>query len=203
MKLAGDAMGFVTKLIARPAPPSGRAEPAVDVRPCQAGDREVDARPYQAGDQKVDVRSYEAGDREGVLGMRVSRHSLYRRFFAGTPRIPAFYSQALSLIDHWDRDALVAVTGTEIVGIAEYTRDATLPGLADLAVMVADPWQRRGIARRLVTDLARLARARGIGELRADVLLENGAARAAMRSVWPHTVAARGEDGDLIYRVPL
>lgn len=151
----------------------------------------------------IGVRPYEDGDRGDVLGMRLSPLSLYRRFFAGTPRIPAFYAETLGRVDHWDRDALVAVADTEIVGIAEYTRDATLPELADLAVMVADPWQRRGVARRLVAGLTVLARARGIDGLRADVLADNHAARAAIGRVWPHAAAAYGEDGALLYRIPL
>ncbi|MCO5970409.1 GNAT family N-acetyltransferase [Actinoallomurus sp. WRP6H-15] len=183
----------MTKLIPRSAPLrlAGGALPV-------AG-----ARPDEGSMPVVGVRPYEDGDREGVLGMRLSTLSLYRRFFAGTPRIPAFYAETLSRVDHWDRDALVAVAGTEIAGIAEYTRDATLPGLADLAVMVADPWQRRGVGRRLVTGLTRLARARGIGELRADVLVDNHAARAAIGGLWPHAAAAHGEDGALIYRITL
>ncbi|MCO5997437.1 GNAT family N-acetyltransferase [Actinoallomurus sp. WRP9H-5] len=181
------------KLIARPAPLR-----LADDAPPVAG-----ARPSEGSLPVVGVRPYEDGDREDVLGMRLSARSLYLRFFAGTPRIPSFYAEALSRVDHWDRAALVAMAGAEVVGIAEYARDAALPGLADLAVLVVDPWQRRGVARRLVTDLTGLARDRGIAELRADVLVENHAARAAIGSVWPHAVAARGDDGGLIYRIPL
>ncbi|MEV5750098.1 GNAT family N-acetyltransferase [Actinoallomurus sp. NPDC052308] len=199
----------MTKLNVRPAstPPAVDAAPTAGVRPYETGDAAptVNVRPHEAGDaaSAIGVRPYEAGDREDVLGMRLSARSLYLRFFAGTPRLPSFYAEALSRVDHWDRAALVAVADTEVVGIAEYARDATLPGLADLAVLVADPWQRRGVARRLVTDLTGLARARGIAELRADVLVENHAARAAIGNVWPHAVAARGDEGGLIYRIPL
>lgn len=210
-------MSFVTKLIGRSAPLrlAGDALPAADARPYEdsvpaAGARPYEdsvpgarAWPYEGSVPGVGVRPYEDGDREGVLGMRLSALSLYRRFFAGTPRIPAFYAETLGRVDHWDRDALVAVAGAEIAGIAEYTRDAILPGLADLAVMVADAWQRRGVARRLVTDLTALARARGIDELRADVLADNHAARAAIGGLWPHAAAAHGEDGALIYRITL
>jgi GNAT superfamily N-acetyltransferase len=174
-------MGFVTKLITRPEV----SLPAEDPAP------------------PVDVRPYEGGDREGVLGMGLSGRSLYLRFFAGTPRIPDFYGDALDSVDHWDREALVAVADAEIIGIGEYARDTTSPDLANLAVMVADPWQRRGVARRLVTALARRAGDRGIAELRADVLVENHAARAALRSVWPDALAAHGEEDGLIYRVAI
>jgi RimJ/RimL family protein N-acetyltransferase len=167
-------MGFVTKLMARAAP----------------------------GVPTVEVRPYACGDREGVLRMRLSRRSLYHRFFTGTPRIPAFYADTLDRVDHENRDVLIAVVGPEVVGIAEYTRDTGLPWRADLAVVVADAWQRQGLATRLIADLTGSARRHGITELRADVLADNHAARAAIHNLWPRALAARGDDGTVIYRLP-
>ncbi|WP_433179279.1 N-acetyltransferase family protein [Actinoallomurus sp. CA-150999] len=155
------------------------------------------------GAPAVDLRPYDDGDREGVLAMRLSRRSLYHRFFAGTPHIPAFYARTLDGIDHVDRDALVAVAGSEVVGIAEYTRDTGLPWRADLAVVVADPWQRQGVATRLIGDLTGSARRHGITELRADVLAGNHAARAAIHNLWPRALVARGDEGTVIYRLPV
>ncbi|WP_345434308.1 GNAT family N-acetyltransferase [Actinoallomurus vinaceus] len=159
--------------------------------------------PTAPGAPAVDVRPYEGGDRAGVLAMRLSRRSLYHRFFAGTPHVPAFYAGTLDGIDHVDRDALVAVAGSEVVGIAEYTRDTGLPWRADLAVVVADLWQRQGVATRLIGDLTVAARRHGITELRADVLVGNRAARAAIHGLWPRALAARGDEGTVIYRLPI
>ena len=135
--------------------------------------------------------------------MRLSRQSLYNRFFVGSPRIPAAYAGMLARVDHRDREALVALVGEKVVGIAEYVRDGTLPHTADIAVMVADAWQRRGVARRLLTDLTEAARERGIDELRADVLAANGAALAAVRSGWPDASVTRAEGGSVVFRLPL
>jgi GNAT superfamily N-acetyltransferase len=179
-------MSFMTKLATRPTAPAPAEAPAAT-----------------AGARTVEVRPYEGADRDGVLGMRLSGRSLYLRFFAGTPRIPDFYADMLGDIDHRDREALVATAGAEIIGIAEYVRDETLPEAANLAVLVADSWQRRGVGRRLVTALSRLAHDRGIAELRADVLVENHAARAALRDLWPQALATHGEEGGLVYRVAL
>ncbi|GAB3990010.1 hypothetical protein GCM10029978_116750 [Actinoallomurus acanthiterrae] len=168
-------MGFVTKLMARVA----------------------------SGVPTVGVRPYDDGDRDGVLRMRLSRRSLYHRFFAGTPRIPAFYADTLDRVDHENRDAVIAVAGPEVVGIAEYTRDTALPWVADIAVVVADPWQRQGVATRLIADLAGSARRHGVTELRADVLAGNHGARAAIHNLWPRALAARGDEGTVIYRLPI
>ncbi|MCO6010139.1 GNAT family N-acetyltransferase [Actinoallomurus purpureus] len=151
----------------------------------------------------VDVRPYDGGDREGVLRMRLSLRSLYHRFFAGTPHIPAFYAGTLDRVDHQDRDAVIAVAGPEVVGIAEYTRDTALPWVADIGVVVADPWHRQGVATRLIGNLTVSARRHGITELRADVLAGNRAARAAIHGLWPRALAARGDEGTVIYRLPI
>lgn len=96
----------------------------------------------------VRIRPYGRTDRDRVRRMsdRLSSASLYTRFFSGTPRIPEHYVRLLDTLDHWDREALVALADGEIAGIAEYARNAAQPGRADLAVLVTDPWQRRGWA---------------------------------------------------------
>ncbi|GLW64864.1 hypothetical protein Arub01_31080 [Actinomadura rubrobrunea] len=152
----------------------------------------------------VRVRPYGVGDEERLLriSQRLSRHSLYTRFFIGTPRLPDDYVRALRGLDHWDREAIVALLDDEIIGIADYTRLADRPDHADVAVLVADSWQRRGLARLLVSCLADLARRRRIGVFHADVLLENRQARAAIAAAWP---AARPvwHDGSARFHLPL
>jgi GNAT superfamily N-acetyltransferase len=65
-------------------------------------------------------------------------------------------------VDHRDREATVAVVEGEIVGVARYARRDSGPDGAELAVVVADAWQRRGIATRLLPALAACARRAGI-----------------------------------------
>ncbi len=149
------------------------------------------------------VRPYCLDDATAVRAIRLSPKSLYERFFTGTPRLPAFYVRALDRVDHVDREVLIAVRGTEVIGVAEYVRDRDLRVRADLAVMVADAWQRQGVARALVTALADLAWPRGINELRADVLSGNTAANAAVRSLWPDSPGTRATGGTIAYLLPL
>ncbi|WP_240809551.1 GNAT family N-acetyltransferase [Actinomadura sp. WMMA1423] len=152
----------------------------------------------------VRIRPYGVTDRDRVQRMsdRLSAASLYTRFFSGTPRIPDHYVGLLDGLDHWDREALVALDGDEILGVAEYVRDRGRPWRADLAVLVADPWQRRGLGRALVGCLAELAGRRGISEFDADVILTNRQALMFVRSGWPAARSTR-DGGSAHFRLPL
>ncbi|MEW2357438.1 GNAT family N-acetyltransferase [Spirillospora sp. NPDC029432] len=153
---------------------------------------DVRFRPYGIGD----------GDRLRRMSGRLSRKSLYTRFFAGTPRIPDTYAAQLAALDHWDREAMVALLDGEMIGLAHYVRDRARPCRADLAVLVADPWQRHGLGRRLVAYLAALAQRRGITGFDADVILENREAMLAIRQTWP-AARPRTRDGAAHYDLPL
>ena len=49
----------------------------------------------------------------------------------------------------------------------------TEPGTANVAIVIADEWQRKGIAKRLFGMLIEAARARGLTRLEGEVLAEN------------------------------
>ncbi|WP_433331482.1 N-acetyltransferase family protein [Spirillospora sp. CA-294931] len=159
---------------------------------------------HVAGLDDIRVRPYGVLDGERLRRMSrdLSRHSLYSRFFSGTPSLPEAYLTALNAIDHWNHEALVALLDGEIIGVAEYVRDRAEPRRAELAVLVTDPWQRRGLARRMVVNLAELAERRGIREFDAEVILGNREAMLALGSGWP-AVRARSEDGAARYSLPL
>ncbi|GGU03867.1 hypothetical protein GCM10010208_30100 [Actinomadura livida] len=150
------------------------------------------------------IRPYGITDHDRVHRMseRLSSASLYTRFFSGTPRLPDHYVGLLDGLDHWDRDALVALDGDDIAGIAEYVRDKKRPWRADIAVLVTDPWQRRGLGSVLVGCLTELAGRRGVTEFDADVVLENRPAIRFVHHGWP---AARSttEGGSAHFRLPL
>ena len=88
---------------------------------------------------------------------RLSDQSRHRRFLGPKPRLTARELEYLTEIDHVTHEALVAIdesTG-QIVGVGRY---ATGPGggtVADMALAVADAWQRRGIGHGLAVRLAR------------------------------------------------
>lgn len=152
----------------------------------------------------VRIRPYGQRDREPLRAMsaRLTGRSLYLRFFSGTREIPDTYLRRLDRMDHWDHDALVAAIDGQIVGIAEYVRDASDPCHAELATLVADEWQHRGLGRHLITFLAELAQRRGISTFDADVMLENRVGITALQRGWP-AAAPRFEGGSVHYRLPL
>lgn len=160
--------------------------------------------PWTPTFEDVRIRPYGVGDRERLrrLSGRLSKASLYTRFFSGTPRLPEYFVRAMDHLDHWDREAMVALLGGEIIGIAEYIRDPRRPARAEIAVLVADLWQHHGLGSVLIADLAALAERRGIREFDADVVLENRPALRAVRRSWPAARAATA-DGAARFRLPL
>lgn len=78
----------------------------------------------------------------------------------------------------------------------------TDPNTAEIAVLVADAWQGRGIARRLLVELADLAQVRQIQQFTALTLPDNRGIARLLHSLWPQ-LQVRIEDGNYAYRLPL
>ena len=107
---------------------------------------------------------------------RLSDTSLAVRFFAPVPRATAFV-ELWKGVGEPNRRALVMITGgakvPAIIAHAEYVRDgADAPG-AEVAFLVEDAYQGHGCATLLLWRLARAARAVGVREFHAAVLMEN------------------------------
>ena len=118
----------------------------------------------------------EATEQAFVMGL--SAASRYRRFHIGLRALPPALLRQLTQIDHHGHVALVAQPETDeddndpgIVADARYVR--TGDGSAEFAVAVADGWQRQGLGRRLLEQLARHAARHGIHTLVGDVLSDN------------------------------
>ena len=114
---------------------------------------------------------------------RLSPESVYRRFFSPTSK-PDLLVASVLRVDHHDREAVAAVEGGEVIGVAQYARLAGADE-ADLAIAVADGWQRQGIGTRLVAALAERARAEGIAAFAVDVQGDNFGALKLLRRVAP------------------
>ena len=100
---------------------------------------------------------------------RLSPESRYRRFLSPVARPEQAHPELLLDVDHHDREAVVALAGAEIAGVARYARRSGSSS-AEVAVVVADEWQRRGLALRLLQTLAGAARREGVD--RFEVLLQ-------------------------------
>ena len=118
---------------------------------------------------------------------RLSPEPVYRRFHAPL-RSPPAEAHRFVEVDHVLREALVAVVGGEVVGVARYDRSPADPATADVAVVVEDAWQGVGVGRQLLTELTELAGRRGVRTLHADVQADNDRVVALVRRLLPGAV---------------
>jgi GNAT superfamily N-acetyltransferase len=127
-----------------------------------------------------------ASDLDAVLAMlaRCSRATLFHRFHGFTDGV-AYYAALLR--DRPVDQTLLGWHGSTCVGVASLGVGAT--GTIDLAVLVEDAWQRRGIGTRLVDSLLDSARAIGTDTVHADVLGEDLFILRALRRIGPLTVS--------------
>lgn len=144
----------------------------------------VQARDYTAthplpDGQTIEIRALAAEDRDGLLAAigRTSDQSLYRRFFTFKRDFTDSEVDYYVNIDFVSHVALVAVLeedGQEvIVGGARYI--VVQPAQAEIAFVVDDAHQGKGIGAALLRHLVALARQAGFTELIADVLPDNTA----------------------------
>jgi len=107
---------------------------------------------------------------------RLSRHTAYQRFFTVMKRLPPNWAHLLANVDYERRLALLAEHGPpevpELVGVARY--DATdQTDTAEIAFVIQDGWQNRGLGTLMLDALLAAAEARGIRQFRAYVLASN------------------------------
>ncbi|MBN1845315.1 MAG: GNAT family N-acetyltransferase, partial [Sedimentisphaerales bacterium] len=106
----------------------------------------------------------------------LSQHTIYYRFGQNLTRIPRQQIQDFVYIDHRHDVAIVATVpeahGDEILAIGRYYLDEKT-NRAEVAFVVRDEWQNRGIGTFLLKYLITIARRAGIAGFTAEVLREN------------------------------
>ncbi len=114
-------------------------------------------------------------DRIVALHSRLSERTRYLRYFGAYPQIPPRDLDRLVRVDYTDRVALVAELGDELIAVGRYDRtgEEEAPDTAEVAFVVEDAHQRRGIGSVLLEHLAAAARERGVRAFVAYVLAEN------------------------------
>src|SRR3954465_8057419 len=115
-----------------------------------------------------------------VAGLRaLSPESSMKRFLSPKVSFSAAELRYLTEVDQHDHIAYVAVDGSQLVAVARCVR--TGPDVADVAVVVGDPWQGRGLGRRLLNLLAARAAEEGITRFAGTMLADNRQALRLMR----------------------
>jgi GNAT superfamily N-acetyltransferase len=148
------------------------------------------------------LRVVDESDLDAVIATYrgLSPQSLYRRFFTLSPDPAPLVQRQFSMIDHRDHEALVVLEGDQVVGIAHWDRAGCCPDEAEIAITIADRWQRRGLGRVLIRALAGDAYRHGIETLTATVLAENRAALGLASKNNPSAVHLEGPEAHLVFK---
>lgn len=101
-----------------------------------------------------------------------SERTIYLRFFTHKPTLSDKELTRFTTVDHNNRVAFVIMLGDEMIGIGRYDRTHN-PREAEVAFMISDAHQGRGIGSILLEHLAAAANECGIDRFSAEVLPQN------------------------------
>ncbi len=150
------------------------------------------------------LRPIRADDEAALVAFhtRLSAQTIYRRFFSPRPVLPPRDVHRFTNVDYQDRMALVAEIGGELAGVARYDRAQNSTTEAEVAFVIEDRHQGRGLGSLLLEHLAGAARERGIDFFVAETLAENRAMLGVFRDAG--FIADRHFDGGVVHlRFPI
>ena len=152
--------------------------------------------------QSVVLRAMVPGDAESLRLFHegLSERTVYLRFFAPHPHLSEADLEYFTRVDQLSRVALVAVVDDVIIGVGRF--DSIDDRTAEVAFVVTDAMQGKGVAGLLLSRLARIARDHGVGEFTAEVLATN----TGMIETFRHSgfdVTEHREDNVLTVTFPL
>ncbi|MEE1940924.1 GNAT family N-acetyltransferase [Streptomyces sp. TRM 70361] len=141
---------------------------------------EADVVLRDGGTARIRPITPEDADRLVRFYEQVSDQSKYYRFFAPYPHLSDRDVRRFTHHDHVDRVGLAAVVGGEFIATVRYDRidhlgrPASLPAdEAEVAFLVRDDHQGRGVGSALLEHIAACARERGVRRFVAEVLPAN------------------------------
>lgn len=131
------------------------------------------------------LRPIKPDDAQALLALhkRLSPRSIYFRYFSPLPELSEERAKALADVDYDNTFALVGELANRLVGVACYYRDEESRNRAEVAFLIEDALQGRGIATRMLERLAEIAREKDITTFEAYVLGDN----RKMMDVFIHT----------------
>ena len=157
----------------------------------------------QRTETQVSIRVASSRDREslGRMFSRVSTKTIYLRFHIPYPDVQELMLAFMLDADEHDKQSLVAVAEGEIVGHAMYVRLGD-GGEAEMAIIVEDGWQSKGVGKLLLRKLAEKARSRGVETFVGTALMENRRMLGLIGAVFTECRRAFA-DGVYHFRAPL
>ena len=128
---------------------------------------EVLVRPIRPEDKEALAREFQG----------LSDETRYQRFLAGIATLTDSQLRYLTEVDHVDHEAWIALDPTAavptILGVARYVRLAESPRIAEVAIVVVDAYQGRGLGSALLALVNRSAARQGIETFRAWTFASN------------------------------
>lgn len=139
---------------------------------------------------------HDDGALEETFVRGLSLESRYQRMLSGGVKVTPEWIESMTHIDY-HRHMAFAVTklikGVEqFIGVGRYVVDAATLS-AEVALVIADAWQGRGLGRRLLTTLIEHAQSAGVQQIIGVVLATNGAMLRLARSMG---FSVKAEPGD-------
>jgi ribosomal protein S18 acetylase RimI-like enzyme len=137
------------------------------------------ARELLSDGSQIEIRALRREDEADMLAAlgKISAQSLQRRFFAMKRHFSDKERAFFMDIDFKNHVAIVALAEEAgrkmVVGGGRYI--VFEPGRAEMAFVVIDNWQGRGVGSIMMRHLVKIARDAGLQELTAEVLPENAA----------------------------
>ncbi|HTQ41582.1 MAG TPA: GNAT family N-acetyltransferase [Polyangiaceae bacterium] len=162
-------------------------------------------RAYRLADgAQVHVRHVRPSD-ERVLRAafrELSARSRYQRFLGPVSELSDSHWRYLCDVDGRDHVAFIALDGeSHPVGVARFVRQWIAPSSAEMAITVADAWQRRGAGSLLVALLAETARSVGVESFVAYALPNNVGIRRLLARRGPLRVSVAGGEETIVVQL--
>jgi GNAT superfamily N-acetyltransferase len=126
---------------------------------------------------RVRMRPIRSDDAPRLVALydHLGRDTRYQRFFSVARRLPPDWASFLANVDYRSRSALVVESPDDadtLIAVARYEPTAEV-GTVEVAFVVQDAWQGRGLGTILFGELLAVAAVNGIAGFRAWVLADN------------------------------
>lgn len=135
---------------------------------------DAQSKVFERDERVVSIRLATPHDKGKLREMfsRLSPETIYRRFHIPYCHVPERMLDLMLDVDQHAGEALLAVAEGEIVGHAMYVRLGD-SSEAEMAIIIEDGWQSKGVGKLLLSELAGRARLQGIETFTGEVLRKN------------------------------